>query len=138
MSATTTPDTSNPPDGIEGRSETINEPDGNVTLNITVTQQDPELRAIEAILVILQMLPYDTRVRAMTYIRDRTESDPGVWGRNPERGTRAAPVTRYEVAQILAESDGRDWHAMSPDHQSPYYRRAEALTSVGFAVMRES
>lgn len=43
---------------------------------IDVTQQDPELRAIEASLVILQMLPYDTRVRVLTYLRDRIDSDP--------------------------------------------------------------
>jgi hypothetical protein len=122
------------PDGIEGNYQTVADSDGLVAVNITVTQQDPELRSIEAILVLLQMLPYETRLRALTYVRDRTEGDPNVWGTRPT----GAPATQEDIAQILAESDGREWGTMTATHQSPYFRRAQALTSVGFALIRAS
>lgn len=132
----TTPDGT--PDPVIADGTRHNDPDGKpVTFNIKVTQADPELQAIEATLVLLQMLPYDTRVRALTYIRDRIESDPGVWGTAPARGTRGTPATHSDIAQILAESDGRDWHVLTTEHQSPYYRRAQALSSVGFVVMAD-
>lgn len=105
--------------------------------NIRVTQQDPELRAIEATLVILQMLPYDTRVRALTYIRSRVESDPAVWGGgHPEPPPAEQLATHDDIAQILAESDGHDWGTMAPYDQAPYYRSAKALSSFGLAVIR--
>ena len=122
------------PDGIEGNYQTVSDGDGLVTVNITVTQQDPELRSIEAILVLLQMLPYETRLRALTYVRDRTEGDPNVWGTRPT----GAPATQEDIAQIIAESDGHDWATMTSTHQSTYFRRAQALCSVGFAIMRAS
>ena len=140
MQETTTPDPHTPaadqamPDGIEGNYQTVTDSDGPVTVNITVTQQDPELRSIEAVLVLLQMLPYETRLRALTYVRDRTEGDPNVWGTRPT----GAPATQEDIAQILAESDGREWDTMTTTHQSPYFRRAKALSSVGFALMRAS
>lgn len=122
------------PDGIEGNYHTVTDSDGPVTVNIQVTQQDAELQSIEAILVLLQMLPYETRLRALTYVRDRTEGDPNVWGTRPT----GAPATQDDIAQILAESDGREWDTMTATHQSPYFRRAQALSSVGFALIRAS
>jgi hypothetical protein len=122
------------PDGIEGDYHTVSDSDGSVTVNITVTQQDPELQSIEAVLVLLQMLPYETRLRALTYVRDRIEGDPNVWGTRPN----GAPATQEDIAQILAESDGHDWATMTGTHQSPYFRRAQALSSVGFALMMAS
>ena len=66
------------PAGIEGTYGFTQTQEGQpVMISIQVTQQDQELQAIEATLVILQMLPYETRVRALNYIRDRVMSDPG-------------------------------------------------------------
>jgi len=51
-------------------------------LVVEVTQSDLELAVIESTLQLLQNLPYETRVRALTYLRDRIESDPAVWSPN--------------------------------------------------------
>lgn len=119
------------PDGIAGQYRREVDSDGHTTVTIEVTMTDPELAAIEACLVTLQTLPYATRVRALTYIKDRVESDPNVWGIQESQ-----PVARREIARLLAEeADGRDWATMSPEHQSPYYRRADVLTTGPLAVV---
>lgn len=120
------------PEPLTGHYSYTQDPDGNpVTITITVTQKDPELQAIEATLVLLHMLPYDTRVRALTYIRDRIESDPNVWGTPPARRSWRSPAERENVARTLAESDDHDWGLMGPERQSRYYRNADTLLSVG-------
>lgn len=102
---------------------------------LSSTQTDDELRAIEWILTILGPLPPDTQVRALTYIGDRVESDHDALTR-PEAGPADVPVTTGEVAQVLAESDGRDWSVMSAVDRSPYFRRAGALEGAGVVVLR--
>lgn len=109
--------------------------EGLYSLSIPVTQQDPELRAIEVALQVLEGLPYPTRVRAMTYLKDRIESDPAVWGPS-DPGPAMVAMTRREVAQILATADEYDWATMTPAAQAPYYQRAEALTTAPFVVER--
>lgn len=105
------------------------------TLLIHVTQQDPELRTIEATLELLQLLPLDTRIRALRYVQDRIESDPAAPTLKLPDVSKATP---HDVAQALAESDGHDWHAMTPTDQSPYYRRADALGEPSFVVVRQA
>ncbi len=120
------------PDGIEGQYRRTEDSDGHTTVTIEVTMTDPELAAIEACLVTLQTLPYGTRVRALTYIRDRVESDPAVWG-TPE----SQPMSRNGIARLLAEdADGNHWASMSPDAQAAYYRRADVLTGPLAVVVR--
>jgi len=106
-----------------------------LTFNYTTTQTDPELSTIEGVLVLLQNLPYETRVRALTYIRDRIESDPSVWGVAPERRSWRSPEERENVARTLAESDGHEWRLMNIERQSRYYRNADALLGVGLVVI---
>lgn len=103
------------------------DPHAPVRIFIDVTQKDPELRTIEATLILMDPLGYETQVRVLRYLQDRLAVS-----------TAPAPaaVSRHEVAQALAESDGRDWHSMTPTHQSPYYRRAEALTALGCRIVR--
>jgi hypothetical protein len=114
-------------------------PDGDpatsTTLLIHVTQQDPELRTIEATLELLQLLPLDTRIRALRYVQDRVESDPAAPTLKVPDVSKATP---YDVAQALAESDGHDWATMTPTDQSPYYRRADALGEPSFVVIRQA
>lgn len=134
MTDTTTPEPTDP-DGIEGTYAVHHAPDGQpLTINIQVTQTDPELQAIESILVILQMVQPATQERILRYLRDRIEGDPTAW--DTQMLTGPEQVSRHEVAQALAESDGRDWSTMTPVNQSPYYRRAEALTTAGIVVVR--
>jgi hypothetical protein len=98
---------------------------------------DPELQAIEVSLQLLQALPYPTQVRAVTYLKERIESDPDVWGPT-DPGPAMVTVTRREVAQMLAKADEYDWDTMTPAAQAPYYQRAEALTTAPFVVERLS
>lgn len=134
MTDTTTPEPTDP-DGIEGTSTVDYAPDGQpLTINIQVTQTDPELQAIESILVILQMVQPATQERILRYLRDRIEGDPTAWDTHILAGPEQ--VSRREVARVLAESDGRDWEKMTDAHQSPYYRRAEDITRHGFVVVR--
>jgi hypothetical protein len=124
------------PEPLTGHYSYTQDPDGNpLTITITVTQQDSELQAIEATLALLHMLAYDTRVRALTYIRDRIESDPAVWGVAPERRSWRSPEERENVARTLAESDGHEWRLMNIERQSRYYRNADALLGVGLVVI---
>lgn len=105
-----------------------------LTFMVRVTQEDPELQAIEACLFLLSALRYETRLRAMTYLRDRIESDPSVWGTAP--APEEPRATEAEIAQILAESDGKTWIDMPTTTRSNYYRRAAALASVGVVLIR--
>lgn len=123
------------PAGIEGQYRRAIDSDGHTTVTIEVTMTDPELAAMEICLATLQTLPYATRVRILSYIRQRVESDPEVWG-NPEPPPAPEPVTRREVAERLAQVDGHDWAVMTPVAQSPYYRRAEAVTTGELTVIR--
>lgn len=105
---------------------------------IDTIQQDPELQSIEGILVLLQLLPYETRVRALNYIRDRVMSDPAVWGGgHPEPPPAPERVTDEEIAGIIADADGHEWAMMTSTEQSPYYRRAQALHSAGIDTLRD-
>lgn len=109
-----------------------------VTLTFQTTAQDPELRTIEATLQLLQLLPYETRVRALNYIRDRVMSDPAVWGGgHPEPPPAPERVTDEEIAGIIADADGREWTMMTSVEQSVYYRRAQALHSAGIDTTRD-
>lgn len=96
------------------------------------TQTDEELRAIEWIFTILAPLPHETQVRALTYIRNRVESESGALTM-PEPGPANVPATSSAIAQALAESDGHDWNRLAPIVQAPYFRRAQALFSAGLA-----
>jgi hypothetical protein len=101
-----------------------------VTLHFETTQEDPELQAIEAMLVLLQLLPYDTRVRALRYVRDRVETDPNVWGEHRPKPSPARPLASPgDVAKVLAEADGCDWEGMSTIQRGAYFRRADTLLS---------
>ncbi len=105
-----------------------------LSIMVPITQTDPELQAIEACLFLLSGLPYETRLRAMTYLRDRIESDPSVWGTPPS--TAGSPATEGDIAQILAESDGNTWIDTPTTTRNDYYRRAAALASVGVVLIR--
>lgn len=105
-----------------------------LTLPVRVSQEDPELQAIEAALFILSSLAYETRLRALTYIRDRIESDPSVWGTAPS--TTGTPAPEAEIAQILAESDSHEWAVLTGSARADYHRRAAALASVGVVLIR--
>lgn len=120
--------TTAPQPATEGHGQRITDSDGNTTVNITVTASDPEVQAIEAVLVILQMMTYDTRIRILRYVRDRVETDPNIWGEGrPEPGPARPLASPADIARVLAEADGRDWESMNLTGQSPYYRRADAL-----------
>lgn len=115
------------PEPLTGRYSYTQDPDGNpVTITITVTQKDPELQAIEATLVLLHMLPYDTRVRALTYIRDRIESDPKVWGTTPTSPELTA-AERQKIALAIAGVDAPTWNLLPTEDQENYCLRAEAM-----------
>lgn len=103
-----------------------------LTYQLRSTQTDHELRAIEWIVTILAPLPHETQVRALTYIRDRVESDHRSLSESEPRGA-DVPATSSAIAQVLAESDGRDWNRLTAVGQSPYFRRAQALFSAGLA-----
>jgi hypothetical protein len=97
-----------------------------ITLNFETTLQDHELRTIEAVLQLLQFLPYETRVRALRYVHDRVETDPNVWARpEPEPARPLASVD--DIARVLAESDKVAWEAMGTLERGSYFRRADAL-----------
>lgn len=103
-----------------------------LTYQLRSTQTDHELRAIEWIFTILAPLPHETQVRALTYIRNRVESESGALTM-PEPGPADVPATSSAIAQALAESDGHDWNRLTAVVQSPYFRRAQALLSAGLA-----
>jgi len=132
MQENTTPDAAT----VEGHGERIAESDGTTTINITVTQGDPELQAMEAILVILQLQTYDTRVRILRYVAERIGIGAELWRDPALNMPEASNLTTAEVAQVLAQADGHDWAVMSDVQQSPYYRRAAALTGSSYAVVR--
>jgi hypothetical protein len=105
------------------------------TLLIHVTQQDPELRTIEAMLELLQLLPLDTRFRALRYVQDRIEADPAAPNLKLPDMSKATP---YDVARALAEADGRDLDALSTIEKGAYFRRADALGEPSFVVTRQA
>lgn len=115
-----------PAPGIEGQYRREIDSDGHTTVTIEVTMTDPELAAMEVCLATLQTLPYDVRVRVLSYVRSRVESDPAVWGSVEPAPTRAL-ADHHDVARIIAEADRRDWHTMSEDLRLTYYHRADAL-----------
>lgn len=67
------PENEDPRRDPEPRPEPGCDPPTSVTLNFQTTQEDPELRTIEAILQLLQVHTYETRVRALRYIQSRIE-----------------------------------------------------------------
>lgn len=46
-----------------------------VALSFTTTSTDPELSTIEAILQLLQLQPYEARVRVLQYVRARVTGE---------------------------------------------------------------
>lgn len=96
---------------------------------ILTNQTDPELRAIDGILFILESLPHVDRARALAYVKERTQSDPRI---TPG----AAQAARDDVAAALAESDGVDWERLGHENRSVYYRCADGLTDKGLIVIR--
>jgi hypothetical protein len=103
----------------------------NVTFQFTTGQLDAELGAIDIMMQLLALIPYETRVRALRYVLDRVETDPNVWGeKRPERGL-AQEASPDEIARVLAEADtdGRQWDAMNSAMRAPYFRCAHALLS---------
>lgn len=63
--------TTPPTPATEGHGESVTDDEGNKTINITVTASDPEVQALEAVLVILQMMPYTSQARIVRYAAER-------------------------------------------------------------------
>lgn len=99
--------------------------------SIRVTQSDPELQVIEAVMTLLQLLPNDAnRAGVLRYLNDRFDTVLDA------RITPGGSVSRDDVARALALADGRDWSNLSTVHRSTYYRRTDALLVAGMTVIR--
>lgn len=137
MNGTERPETDDGPDPIHGHASQERTPDGHLlTVNIAVTEKDPELQIIEGTLALLQFLSGDsTRRRVLQYVADRVTGDPTFWAQPHLQVPDVAHASREDVARVIAAADGRTWDTMTAMEQSPYLRRFDGLSQAGMTVL---
>lgn len=123
-------------EGLQGQYSVDQAPDGDpLTINVTVTAKDPELQAIESILVLLQLVDAPTRFRVLQYVTHRIEGDAAVWNGPRLNVPDVSAATNEDVARVLAAADGRTWSTLSDVERSPYLRRVDGLVDAGMTVL---